>query len=392
MGLFSRKKPRSWLGRYIIHIGGFGLLALLFGAVLTSMLIGDIKNLVTLRSVDAAVVSTRAECELFWTETGDRRSRMAESCDEAETLRDESTERLYRVEQSNFATVEWTASDGQSYRAELDKIDTKSFRNPQPGETVTVLARGGDTPKAAAPEGTKDFTITLALLAFCIWMAWPPPKPGKERVPFIYVKRIKGKGFFGSIFAGLHNMIAGWAFYGAVLGAFVACYGGYMFLTAPKADIFVAGEARVVDIEKSCRLSPSNGNIIKLEATQKISCDRARAIAENRPEENYRILDRVAYTLRYTDKSGTEHDEIVSGTRMDDLAPAIDDTVPIEIAEKDPTRMRIFKERNAEDDGMSLDKMLMVYGTLFALLCCLFAWLLGVGINWARIARIGRRA
>ncbi len=386
MGLFSRGKPKSWLGRYVAHVGAWGILAIPFALIFATMFIGNVKNQLTLRPVEATVISVRSECRLKWTEDGKSKKGRIRPCAEAERYRDKSTKRLYRIDRDDFATVEWRESTGQSYQAELDHIDTGKIGDPEPGETVTVIAKGGIEPQAAASHDAQDFTINAAFFAFCAWLAWPPRRPGNERAPLIHIHR--KKGFTGWI----TESIGRWSFYGAVLGAITACIGAWLFMTIDRSgDRYASTEARIIGIEESCRLSPDNGKILKIETLQKISCDRARAIQRNRPEENYSVLERPDYTIRYTDYAGIMHDKELSTSAIRDLDPAIGDVIALDIRKDDPTRIRIARDPDEAEDRTPLDHTMMKYGGLLTFIGGQLAWLFGVRIDLSRLTRIKRR-
>jgi hypothetical protein len=376
MGLFSGNGSTGWLGRYIAHVGAWGLLAIPFALIFATMLVGDLKNQLTLKPVEATVVAIRSECRLKWTEDGDSKKGKIRPCAEAERYRDESTKRLYRIDRDDFATVEWREDTGHTYRAELHHIDTGKIGDPEPGETVSVIARGGLEPKAVASSNYKDFTIRAALFAFCLWLAWPPRRPGNERAPFVYVRR--KKGFTGGITEG----IARWSFHGAVLGAIVACVGGWMFLTFDGSEAYASTEAQVMAVEATCRLSPDNGRILKIETMQKVACDRAEAIRRNRPEEHYEVLVRPEFKLRYTDASGAMQETVLASRAIRERAPSVGDVLTIRVKRDNPERIRLTQDDTDEDKAPG--QFFIKTGGSFAGVGGILAWMFGLRIDLSR--------
>jgi len=393
MGLFSRKSPTTWIGRYITHVGAFGLIALLIGVVSTFLFLGNIINLVTLKPIQAEVVEIREECDLVWQQEGKRKSQSVSSCEKAEKIKATSTERLYRIDRDPFVTVKWIGTDGRAHQRELDKITSKSLKRLEPGERGTVLVGSGENPRVGSHETPKSLGISAAIIAFCAWMAWPPAKPGTERTPFIYIRNREGRGIAGKSVSWLKNFIARWSATGAICGLVLFIVGAWQSLYPHGDQIqYLNVEAQITSIEESCRLSPRNGKILKIDSLLKVPCDQAYAIAENRPEENYDVKERIAYQLSYVHPTGGELEQTVSWKLLGERGVVVNDAVKIKVAADNPKRIRIIKAESekVESKGglwsMRVVHLMMMGGALLMLIGGGLAWLLGVGINWSRIS------
>ena len=188
MGLFSKKQPKTWIGRYIAHVGSIGILALIFGIFLSIGFIGNVVNFFTLNTVQAEIIDFRDECSLVWQQEGDRKSQPAESCEEAENTKNTSTERLFKVDRTRFAIVEWIGPDGKNHKRELSQSVSLRIDHLTIGDSTKIAVGSGDNPRVGSHETLSSLGITAGILVLLAAFAWPPAKNANKRPLFSILK------------------------------------------------------------------------------------------------------------------------------------------------------------------------------------------------------------
>ncbi len=392
MGLFSKKQPKTWIGRYIAHVGSIGILALIFGIFLSIGFIGNVVNFFTLNTVQAEIIDFRDECSLVWQQEGDRKSQPAESCEEAENTKNTSTERLFKVDRTRFAIVEWIGPDGKNHKRELSQSVSLRIDHLTIGDSTKIAVGSGDNPRVGSHETLSSLGITAGILVLLAAFAWPPAKNANKRPPFLYLKGSNKGGKIGEAASGFRAFLARWSFHGVTFGLTVMAMGAWFSFSSSGDDIeYINTNAEITEIENHCRLSPVDGGLLKFELTQKLPCAQARAIAESRSEEQYKIAEITDYHLKYDHPKKGEQEKVSSASFLNVRSLSVGDQIPIKVATDNPNRLIVLRLENEKlkDTGKSINiyHFMIFAGAAATVLSVIILLILGVKVNWSRFSR-----